>query len=83
MKKSAISAILQVNILIVHAPPLMSDSFSTLWTVAHQAPLSMGFPRQGYWNELPFPSPGNLSDPGIELESLVSPALAGGFITTE
>ena len=51
-----------------------------LWTVAHQAPLSMGFPRQEYWNELSFPPPGDLPDPGIEL---TSPALAGRFFTTE
>ena len=50
------------------------------WTVAHQAPLSTGFPRQEYWNGLPFPSRGDLPDPGIEP---VSPALAGGFFTTE
>ena len=37
-----------------------------LWTVAHQAPLSMGFPKQEYWSGLPFPPPGDLSDPGIE-----------------
>ena len=40
--------------------------FVTLWTVAHQAPPSMGFSRQEYWSELPFPSPGDLPDPGIE-----------------
>ena len=44
-------------------------TFATLWTVAHQIPLSMGFPRQEYWNVLPFPSPGDLPDPGIELGS--------------
>ena len=49
-------------------------------TVTHQAPLSMRFPRQEYWCELPFPSPGNLPDPGIEP---VSPALTGRFFTTE
>ena len=43
--------------------------FGTPWTVAHQAPLSMGFPRQEYWSGLPFPSPGDLPDPGIELAS--------------
>ena len=43
--------------------------------VAHQAPLSMGFPRQGYWSELPFPAPGDLPDPGIEPVSPPSPAL--------
>ena len=43
--------------------------FSTPWTVAHQAPLSMGFPKQEYWSRLPFPPPGNLPDPGIETAS--------------
>ena len=38
----------------------------TLWTVAHQVPLSMGFPRQEYWSGLPFPSPGDLPDPEME-----------------
>ena len=42
---------------------------ATPWTVAHQAPLSMGFSRQEYWRGLPFPPPGDLSDPGIELTS--------------
>ena len=56
--------------------------FATLWTLAHQAPLSMGFFRQEYWNGLPFPSPGLLPDPGIEVTSLMSPALAGRFFTT-
>ena len=41
--------------------------FATPWTVAHQAPLSMGFSRQEYWSGLPFPSPGDLPDPGMEL----------------
>ena len=49
-------------------------------TVACQTPLSMGFPRQEYRNGLPFPSPGDLPDPGIEP---VSPALAGGFFIAE
>ena len=49
---------------------------------SHQAPLSMGFPRQEYWSGLLFPSPGDLPDPGIELVSLMSPALAGRLITT-
>ena len=40
--------------------------FVTPWMVAHQAPLSMGFPRQEYWSRLPFPSQGDLPDPGIE-----------------
>ena len=50
------------------------------WTVAGQAPPSMGFSRQEYWSGLPFPSPGYFPDPGIEPESL---ALAHGFFTTE
>ena len=52
--------------------------FVTSWTVACQVPLSMGFPRQEYWSGLPFPSPEDLPDPGIDP---VSPALAGRFFT--
>ena len=52
----------------------------TPWTVACQAPLSKGFPRQEYWSGLPFPSPGDLPDPGLKSMSL---ALAGTFSTTE
>ena len=55
----------------------------TPWTVAHQAPLSMGFSRQEYWSGLPFPPSGNLPNLGIELVSLASPVLVGGFFTTE
>ena len=58
----------------------MSNSFVTPWIVARQAPLSMGYSRQEYWSGLPFPSSGDLPDPGIEP---VYPALAGGFFTTE
>ena len=56
--------------------------FATLWTVACQAPLSMGFSRQKYRSGLPCPPPGDLPNPGVEPESLTSPALAGGFFTT-
>ena len=49
--------------------------FATLWTVAHQAPLSMGFSRQEYFSGLPCPPPGNLPNPGMKLESPVSLAL--------
>ena len=56
---------------------------ATPWTVAHQAPLSMEFSRQEYWSELPFPIPGDLPNLGINPASLVSPALAGRFFTTE
>ena len=55
---------------------------STPRTVAFQAPLSMGFPRQEYWSGLSFSPPGDLPDPGIEPASPVSPAWAGGFFTT-
>ena len=48
----------------------MFDFFATPWTAASQAPLSMGFPRQEYCSGLPFPSPGDLPDPGIEPASL-------------
>ena len=56
--------------------------FSTLWTVAYQASPSMGFPRQEYWSEWPFPPPGDLPDPNIESASLMSPVLAGRVFTT-
>ena len=56
--------------------------FATLWTVAHQAPLSMEFSRQGYWSGWPCPPPGDFPDPGIEPTSLMSPALTGQFFTT-
>ena len=56
--------------------------FATPCAVAHQAPLSMGFLRQEYWSGLPFPTPGDLPNPGIKPTSLVFPALRGGFFTT-
>ena len=58
----------------------VSDSCATPWTVARQPPLSTGFPRQEYWSGLPFPPPGDLSNPGIKPRS---PALTGRFFTTE
>ena len=79
------------NIFISHDPTwgmctcawssVMSDS-AIPWTEAHRAPLSMGFSRQVHWNGLPFPSQ-DLPDPGIELVSLMSLALADRFFTTE
>ena len=54
--------------------------FATPWIVAHQAPLSMGFPRQEYWSGLPFPSPGDLPDSGIKLRS---PALQADSLPIE
>ena len=58
----------------------VGHDLATSWTVAPQAPQSMGFLRQEYWGGLPFPSPGDLPDPGIKL---ISPELAGRFFTTE
>ena len=70
--------ILRVSCLIIHV-----QLFGTLWTIAHQTPLSMGFSRQEYWNGLQCPPPGYLSNPGIKPTSLMSPALAGvSFITS-
>ena len=56
--------------------------FVTLWTIAHQVPLFMGFSRQEYWNGLLCPPPGDLHDPGIKPRSPVSPALVGWFFIT-
>jgi len=69
--------------LCLHKSRLLCLRFVTQWTVALQALLSMGFPRQEYWGGLSFPSPGDLPDPEIKPVSPSSPALAGGFFTTE
>ena len=55
---------------------------ATLWTVAHQAPLSIGFSRQEYWNGLSCPPLGDPPNPGIKPASLLSPALADEFFIT-
>ena len=54
--------------------------FATLWTIACQVPLSVGFSRQEYWSMLPFTSPGHLPDPGVKPTCVKSPALAGGSL---
>ena len=71
------------SVIYVHALNCFSCVwfFATLWTVACQFSLSMGFFRQEYWSRLPFPPPGDLPDPGIEPKSLMSPAFADGFFT--
>ena len=56
--------------------------FVTSWAITHQVPLSMGFSRQEYWSGLPCFPPGDLADPRIERVSLLSPAVAGRFLTT-
>ena len=66
--------------LLLFSRYILSDSCVTRWTVACQAPLSMGFPRQEHWSGLLFPPPGDLPNPGIEPRSS---ALAGGFFTAE
>ena len=66
----------------VRAKWLQSQFFVTLWTVAHQAPLSMGFSRQEFWSGLPCPPPVDLPHTRTEPKFLISPALAGGFFTT-
>ena len=66
----------KVKVLVTHS----CQTVVTPWTVAHQAPLSMGFSRQEYWSGLPFPSPGDLPDPGIEP---VSPTLQVDYLLSE
>ena len=66
---------------MISACSVVSDSFVTPWTVAHQASLSTGLFRQEYWSELPFPTPGELPDPGMGPISPASPALAERFFT--
>ena len=68
--------------MLILSCSVVSNSL-TLWTITHQAPLSMGFLRQGCWSESPFPPPGNLPSPGIEPAVLTSPALAGGSLPTD
>ena len=70
----------QLSIILCAQSLSRVQLFATPWTAAHQVSLSMGFPRQEYWNELAFPPPGDLPDPEIEP---MSPALAGGFFTSE
>ena len=78
MKRHSISPVTMCAWVLSHFSHV--QLFATPWTIARQAPLSVGFPRQEYWNGLPFPSPGKFPDLGIEP---VSPALAGRFFTTE
>ena len=78
--RSSVTLSNRVIFLTAHVCVLSSFShvwlFATPWTIAHQAPLSLGFSRQEYWNGLPCPPPGDLPDPGME------PALVGRFFTT-
>ena len=79
----------RLELLLLHNCPctcmrvcsVLSNSVVTPWTVARQAPLSVGFSRQEYWSGLPIPTPGNFPNPGVK-PATESPALAGGFFTT-
>ena len=64
------------SVIVVLVAQSLSDYFAIPWTVAHQAPLSMGFSGQEYWSGFPFPPPGDLPDP-------TSLAITGKFFTTE
>ena len=77
-------AFLEVYVFYEHMLSCVSHvrPFATLWTAAHQAPLSLGFFRQEYSSGLPCPLPGNLLNSGVKPASLMSPALAGIFFTT-
>ena len=66
----------------MHAMLLHVQLCVTLWSVAHQVPLLVGFFRQEYWSGLPCLPPGTLPDPGIKHASLMTPVLAGGFFIT-
>ena len=68
--------------MLSYIASVISDSSATLWTVDHQAPLSVGFSRQENWSRLPRPLPWDLPNLGMKPTSLMSSALAGGFITT-
>ena len=80
---TSVQARICVCLFMLHTQPLSRvQLFATPRTIAHQAPLSLEFSRQAYWSGLPFPTPGDFPDPGIEPMSFVSPALAGRFFTT-
>ena len=79
LDEPAINPFLILKLLLFHCQ-VVSDSFETPWTVAHQAPLFRRFSRQEYWSGLLFPFPGDLPDPWTDP---TSPAFAGGFFTTE
>ena len=78
------SSVLHVGrLLLLFSCSVVSDSLVTTWTIAHQAPWSMGFSRQESWSKLPFPPPGDLPNPGIKPASPATPALVSLFLTSE
>ena len=80
LSSSSFSLTSLMLLLLLFSCSVVSDSLATPQTVAHQAPLSMGFPRREYWSGLPFPPEGDLPDPGIKP---TSPTWADGFFTIE
>ena len=71
-------------VLLLLSHSVMFNSFATPWIVDHQALLPVGYSREEYWSRLPFPSPGDLPNPGIKPVSLAHvPCIAGGFFTGE
>ena len=76
MKRCCTSYTIESESEVTQSCPTLCDPMD----LANQVLLSMGFPRQEYWSELPFPFPGDLPNPGIKP---MSPTLAGGFFTTE
>ena len=82
IRNHAVEKYLMTYVYVCSVASVLSDSFRLLWTAAHQAPLSMGFPRQEYWSGLPFPPPEDLPNPRIQSISLASLAVAGRFFTT-
>ena len=78
MKRCSASLIIESEVKVKSLSPVRI--FVTPWTVAYQAPLSMGFSRQECWSGLPFPSPGDLPDPGVEPGS---PALQADTLPSE
>ena len=69
---------MKVNVLVTQSYPILCDTIDC----SRQAPLSLGFSRQNYWRELPFPSPGDLPDPGNRTGLSYISCIAGGFFTT-
>ena len=79
MEKNIFKKIICIYVCVLSCSVVFNSANS--WTVAQQAPLSMGFSRKEYWSGLPCPSSGHLPDPRIELTSLTSPASLNGFFT--
>ena len=82
LKGGAVVSVVLVKVLLLLSHFSHVRLFMTMWTIALQAPLLMGFSRQEYWSGLPCPPPGHLPDPGIKPTTLTPPKLAGRFFIT-